>query len=67
VVLLKYIPICQVAFRRFVDDIAVEVVETNLLAQLGDILSPIRVTYLTADVVTSVAGSSMRAVQNVGS
>jgi GTP-binding protein EngB required for normal cell division len=58
VVLLKYMPICQVAFKRFIDDIAVEVVETNLLAQLGDILSPIKVTYLTADVVTNVAGES---------
>jgi hypothetical protein len=48
----------QVAFKRFVDDVAVEAVETNLIAKLGDILSPIKVTCLTADVVTSVAGES---------
>ncbi|KAH4902835.1 hypothetical protein HBI56_121500 [Parastagonospora nodorum] len=48
----------KVAFKRFIDDIAVEVVETNLIAQLGDILSPIKVTHLAADVVTSVAGES---------
>ncbi|KAH5707452.1 hypothetical protein HBI20_205330 [Parastagonospora nodorum] len=48
----------KVAFKRFIDDIAVEVVETNLIAQLGDILSPIKVTQLAADVVTSVAGES---------
>lgn len=48
----------QVAFKRFVDDVAVEAVETNLIAKLSDILSPIKVTCLTADVVTSVAGES---------
>jgi hypothetical protein len=48
----------QVAFKRFVDDIAVEAVETNLIARLGDILSPIKVTYLADDIVTSIAGES---------
>ncbi|KAJ4342112.1 hypothetical protein N0V95_007048 [Ascochyta clinopodiicola] len=48
----------KVAFKRFVDDIAVEAIETNLVAKLSDILSPIKVTYLAADVVTSIAGES---------
>ncbi|KAJ8117818.1 hypothetical protein OPT61_g1076 [Boeremia exigua] len=48
----------KVAFKRFVDDIAVQAVETSLIARLGDILSPIRVTYLAAAEVTSVAGES---------
>ncbi|KAH7072271.1 P-loop containing nucleoside triphosphate hydrolase protein [Paraphoma chrysanthemicola] len=48
----------KVAFKRFIDDIAVQAVETNLMAKLGDILSPIRVSNLSADVVTSVAGES---------
>ncbi|KAF3020902.1 hypothetical protein E8E12_000061 [Didymella heteroderae] len=48
----------KVACKRFIDDIAVEAVETSLLAKLGDILSPLRVTYLAADEVTSVAGES---------
>jgi hypothetical protein len=39
----------QVAFKRFVDDIAVEVVETTIIAELSSILSPIKVTYLSAD------------------
>jgi hypothetical protein len=47
-----------VAFKRFVDDIAVEAVETNLIAELGNILSPIKVTYLASDVVTRVAGET---------
>ena len=48
----------QVACKRFIDDIAVEAVETSLLAKLGDIFSPLKVTYLAADMVTSVAGES---------
>jgi hypothetical protein len=48
----------KVALKRFVDDVAVEVIETNIIAKLDDILSPIKVTYLAADVVTNVAGES---------
>ena len=48
----------QVACKRFIDDVAVQVVETSLLAKLGDIFSPLKVTYLAADVVKSVAGES---------
>ncbi|KAG9196799.1 hypothetical protein G6514_004203 [Epicoccum nigrum] len=48
----------KTAFKRFVDDVAVEAVKTNLIAKLGDILSLTKVTCLTADVVTSVAGES---------
>ncbi|KAF3037602.1 hypothetical protein E8E12_000726 [Didymella heteroderae] len=48
----------KVAFKRFVDDIAVQAVETNLIAKLGDILSPIKVSNLTSDMITSVAGES---------
>ncbi|KAF1939031.1 hypothetical protein EJ02DRAFT_409403 [Clathrospora elynae] len=48
----------KVALKRFVDDIAVEAIETNIIAKLADILSPIKVAYLAADVVTSVAGES---------
>jgi hypothetical protein len=48
----------QVAFKRFVDDIAVEAVEINLIRKLGDILSPIKVACLAPDIVTSVAGES---------
>ncbi|KAF1994756.1 hypothetical protein P154DRAFT_501389 [Amniculicola lignicola CBS 123094] len=49
---------CIVALKRFVDDIAVEAIETKIIAKLGDILSPLKVAYLAADVVTSVAGES---------
>jgi hypothetical protein len=33
-------------------------VETNIINKLDEILSPIKVTYLASDVVTSVAGES---------
>jgi hypothetical protein len=33
-------------------------VETNIINKLDDILSPIKIIYLTKDVVTSVAGES---------
>lgn len=46
------------AFKRFIDDIAVEAVESNIIAKLDDILSPITVTYLRAGIVTSVADES---------
>jgi hypothetical protein len=48
----------QVAFKRFVDDIAVEAVETNIIAKIDSILSPVKVTHLDTEVVTSVAGES---------
>ncbi|KAJ4382550.1 hypothetical protein N0V86_001770 [Didymella sp. IMI 355093] len=48
----------KVAFKRFVDDIAVQAVETNLIAKLGDILSPIRVPSLSSAMITSIAGES---------
>ena len=35
-----------------------EAIETNIIAKLDDILSPIKVTYLPAEVVTSIAGES---------
>ncbi|PSN58785.1 hypothetical protein BS50DRAFT_449279, partial [Corynespora cassiicola Philippines] len=48
----------KVALKRFVDDIAVEAIETKIIARLRDILSPIKVIYLAADVVKGVAGES---------
>ena len=35
-----------------------EAIETNIIARLSDILSPIKVTYLGADLVKSIAGES---------
>ena len=48
----------KVALKRFVDDLAVEAVEKEIIAKLSDIVSPIRVTSLDSDVVTDIAGES---------
>jgi len=48
----------KVALKRFVDDIAIEVIETKLISPLHDIFSPITVTSMPADLVTSIAGES---------
>ncbi|EUC27211.1 hypothetical protein COCCADRAFT_112295 [Bipolaris zeicola 26-R-13] len=48
----------KVAFERFVDDVAVEAVEKDIIARLSDIVSPIRVTSLASSVVTDIAGES---------
>ncbi|KAF2728002.1 hypothetical protein EJ04DRAFT_593292 [Polyplosphaeria fusca] len=52
------LPASTVALKRFVDDIAVEAIEENIIAKLEDILSPIKVTRLPADTVTDIAGES---------
>ena len=44
--------------KRFIDDIAIEVIEAKLVSQLGSIFSPITVTSMAADLVDSVAGES---------
>jgi hypothetical protein len=48
----------QVALKRFVDDIAIEVIEAKLMSPLGDIFSPVAVSDMSADLVTSIAGES---------
>lgn len=48
----------KVALKRFVDDIAIEVIEAKLISRLHDIFSPITVTSMPADLVTSIAGES---------
>lgn len=48
----------QVALKRFVDDIAVEVIEDKLISQLGSIFSPVSVSIMPADLVICIAGES---------
>lgn len=50
--------VVQVALDRFVDDVAVEVIETKLISPLGDIFSLVAVSAMDADLVTSIAGES---------
>lgn len=44
--------------KRFIDDIAVEVVEVKLVSALNNILSPIAVYEMASDQVASIAGES---------
>ncbi|KAF7503507.1 hypothetical protein GJ744_003658 [Endocarpon pusillum] len=48
----------KVALKRFVDDIAIEVIEAKLISPFYDIFSPITVTSMPADLVTHIAGES---------
>jgi hypothetical protein len=48
----------QVALKRFIDDIAIEVIEAKLISALYDIFSPVAVISMPAALVTSVAGES---------
>lgn len=48
----------KVALKRFVDDIAIEVIEAKLISPLHNIFSPITVTSMSADLVTCIAGES---------
>jgi len=44
--------------KRFVDDIAIEVIEAKLISPLYNIFSPITVTSMPAELVTSIAGET---------
>ncbi|KAJ2991919.1 hypothetical protein NUW58_g2344 [Xylaria curta] len=46
----------NVAMKRFLDDISVEVIEEKLLAVLGDILSPVKVFGMPPALVATIAG-----------
>lgn len=48
----------QVALKRFVDDIANEVVESRLMSSLSRILSPVTVFDMPASLVMKIAGES---------
>ncbi|PHH91530.1 hypothetical protein CDD83_76 [Cordyceps sp. RAO-2017] len=48
----------KVALKRFIDDVAVEVIETCLVAQLGGILSPLAAFMMSQDEVAQIAGET---------
>ncbi|CAF9942508.1 hypothetical protein IMSHALPRED_003852 [Imshaugia aleurites] len=48
----------KVALERFIDDIANEVIEAKLISPLGGIFTPVAVSAMSADLVTSMAGES---------
>ncbi|KAE9365772.1 dynamin family protein [Stipitochalara longipes BDJ] len=48
----------KVALKRFIDDIAIEVIESKLISPLDDIFSPITTASMPADLVACIAGES---------
>jgi len=44
--------------KRFIDDVAVEVIELGLVSALADILSPVKVYKMEAELVAQIAGES---------
>ncbi|KAJ3578428.1 hypothetical protein NPX13_g2138 [Xylaria arbuscula] len=48
----------NVAMKRFLDDVSVEVIEEKLLAMLGDILSPVKVFGMSPELVARIAGEA---------
>ncbi|EAW11895.1 Dynamin family protein [Aspergillus clavatus NRRL 1] len=48
----------KVALKRFIDDVAVEVIELNLVQSLSSILSPVKVFEMPSELVTRIAGES---------
>jgi hypothetical protein len=51
----------QVALKRFIDGIAIDIIETTLVQALGDIFSPTTVDGMTCELVTLIAGESKEA------
>ncbi|KAB8298094.1 hypothetical protein EYC80_001856 [Monilinia laxa] len=47
---------CKVALKRFIDDVAVEVIEEKLIYPLGDMFSPRFVAGMKPELVTLIAG-----------
>ena len=44
--------------KRFIDDMAIEVVEAKLISPLAGIFTPVAVSTMSAELVTSMAGES---------
>ncbi|EED22340.1 hypothetical protein TSTA_095890 [Talaromyces stipitatus ATCC 10500] len=56
----------KVALKRFIDDIAVEAIESKLVMPLSDMLSPVTVFEMTPEMVNCIAGETKeyRSLQN---
>ncbi|KAI0601197.1 P-loop containing nucleoside triphosphate hydrolase protein [Biscogniauxia sp. FL1348] len=53
----------DVATKRFIDDVAVEVIENKLVSALSDILSPVAVDEMSPSLVSSIAGESQESLK----
>ncbi|KAF4471346.1 Interferon-induced GTP-binding Mx [Fusarium albosuccineum] len=48
----------KVAMKRFIDDVAVEVIEAGLAAELGKIIDPVSVSIMSTDELNKIAGET---------
>ena len=48
----------QVALKRFIDDMAIEVIEAKLISPISGIFTPVAVSVMSTDLVTIIAGES---------
>ncbi|KAH6632477.1 P-loop containing nucleoside triphosphate hydrolase protein [Chaetomium tenue] len=48
----------KVALKRFMDDVAVEVIEAKLVSAIDDIFSPVKVYQMSPELVSRIAGES---------
>ncbi|KAF5007081.1 hypothetical protein FDECE_6585 [Fusarium decemcellulare] len=48
----------KVAMKRFIDDVAVEVIEAGLVAELGKIIDPVSVSIMSTDELNKIAGET---------
>ncbi|MCJ1306748.1 hypothetical protein MMC25_000391 [Agyrium rufum] len=48
----------QVALKRFIDDVIIEVIEAKLILPIYEIFSPVSVITMSDDLVTGIAGES---------
>lgn len=53
----------QVALKRFIDKIAIEVIEAKLQSPLDDLFSPVPVSAMLADLVTRIGESEQNRAQ----
>ena len=44
--------------KRFIDDVAIEVIEAKLISPLGGIFTPVAVSAMSVEFVASIAGES---------
>ncbi|KAJ4855291.1 dynamin family domain-containing protein [Trichoderma breve] len=46
----------EIAFRRLIDEISIQVIETGLVAEIREILSPLAVAYMDEDEMEAIVG-----------
>lgn len=46
----------QIAFKRFIDEVSIQVIETGLISQIRNILSPLVVAQMDEDDMAAIVG-----------